>query len=142
MKKYPADCGLKVDLKNKDTTYEIKFTQSGGGNLATIFTKNIPSPHHLMSADVKPYWLTRAIFRITSGLREYELVCRLVSDNKPYEYANFFNSIDRNGRQRILAEICNCDGFSGSSFIVTQSDYDSVMRVLDQPGGEQDKMRR
>ena len=127
MKKLHANCRLKLDISAEGDVFALKFTQPPfGGYLATIHTNKIEQ-HHLghSSSDI-PGWLTRLVFSLTSGIKEYELTYRLVNNEKPYHYANFYRCRDRRNRERFFAEIYEFDSDCGCSFLIARENYDVV----------------
>ena len=142
MKKLTADCRLKLQISEDGDVCTYKFTQPPfGGYLATIRTKHVLSCHN-HSANILPNWFSRLVFSVTSGIRNYESVCRLVSDEKPYNYANFYRCHDRRRRDRFFAEIHEVDSECGCSFLIAKEDFDKVSsqidRLLQTKLGEQD----
>ena len=82
---------------------------------------------------------------MTSGIRNYQLIYRLVSDNKPYHYANFYRCHDRKKRDRFFAEVYEADSEFGGSFLITRENYvkfSSQIEKLQTKIGEQDAAKQ
>ncbi len=123
MKKFAADCGLKLEITEEGGIHTYKFTQPPmGGYLATIRTHSI-KPH---PKNTSPGAISRLFFYLISGIRNYELTHYLLNDEAPHHYAKLYRCIDRHRRERYLAEIYELGTESGGAFLVSKEDYERV----------------
>ncbi|MBK1829053.1 hypothetical protein [Haloferula rosea] len=143
MKKFHANCQLNLDISREGDVFAFRFKQPPfGGYLATIRTKKIEQHDPGQSSSDIPSWFTRLGFSLTSGIKNYELACRLVDDEKPYDYANFYRCRDRRNRERFFAEINEAETDCGCSFLISTESFEGVLsqirKTLANKTGERD----
>lgn len=126
-----SECKLDLEIRPaRDGRRFLVFTQSVLGFSGALCEIDVEEDagRWLSSFSRQPDFLSRGIFRLTHGLKEFEPLFAVVGKFNRQDAVCFYQCRDRKGRNRVLASATTsaAGGDGGGTFMISRENFERV----------------